>query len=741
MAPALDPPTLRAGLSALAKSALLLLGVPAVLARLWILASPPDQPFDLRASVVAHVVLLGVGLGWLAAGTALVRDLVGALARKPLDASTWSHRWALRLAALLLMIGAASAAGATGRSGQPPRPASTATLPAALSATRRSSIGLSAPEMAAAAGLGALAAAGLARRARALRRASAALRRAGERLPNPSLPAALLETALGPASETLMLEWIDGANRLLWRSLQGAAPGTPVPPIVLVRAGPDGVELRLERPCPRALDGFEVLEGGTWWCLDPEVDLSELAHRTRGCGRLLPALVPIGEDGTATYLLNVSPDRRLVLTGNPTRARKALEGILLALRCLPWADELSVELLGMRAPRAHERCYQLSASSVAELRALSSGPPFDPHARLAATWSRQPLVVSALASSLEHEALLASCQGRAGVVSLGGRGELELAFDETGAWLEPLGLRVFPACPSREQLELADRLLEEAAASATQPDEHVGEASALAREESTRFQGLEQPGTVELRLLDGPPRLEGVSLDAVTPRDAARVVELVTYLCLARRPASALELCEVLFPHARTQQVERLERLLAAGRTLLGLAHDGSPLLARQPEGAVALPPELTCDATRLEAAATAARAAAPELAESWLRDALGLVGTGPCCPEIGPSWWMTSGARESVIATVVDAAHHLALLALARNDSSLARWAVERGRQAEPHAELLARDLLLACDADGDLSGATRAFQELEEGLARLGGNEPSEETRELFMTLTQKR
>jgi hypothetical protein len=219
------------------------------------------------------------------------------------------------------------------------------------------------------------------------------------------------------------------------------------------------------------------------------------------------------------------------------------------------------------------------------------------------------------------------------------------------------------------------------------------------------------------------------------------VVEVVALLAVRGGAASAGDLLVDLFlPPVPSDAAERLERLVAAARSGLGLARDGTALLRRVGPDRLELHHEVTLDAARLSQAAAAAQRAGPESAERLLRDALALVGPRPCCPLPGYPWLAASGWREEVAAAVVDAAHHLALLALAEGDTVLARWAVDQGRHAEPCAEVLARDLMLACDADGDAAGTVAAWQALEEGLAILGGHEPSEETRELYASLLQR-
>ena len=88
--------------------------------------------------------------------------------------------------------------------------------------------------------------------------------------------------------------------------------------------------------------------------------------------------------------------------------------------------------------------------------------------------------------------------------------------------------------------------------------------------------------------------------------------------------------------------------------------------------------------------------------------------------------------------AEIVDAVDHLAKLAVADEDAGLAKWAIAKGRLVEPTSETLARDLMVAFDAEGDRDGVRRTWAELETSLDRLGGSEPCAETRELYRQLT---
>lgn len=749
--------TVRDGLVAFAKSILLLGGVPATFVRLWLLLGPTGHPWAVAdhgaAVLVAHLALVAVGAGWLRGAVLLVRDLAGAFSPTGLATSSWSSRWALRLASLVLLVTAGAAAAATSRSRPSPvpvkAPASTSAraqttvpentpsgAPQTVATSRQVSPRPGWPEIALL-GVGALLACAVVRRCRLLRRAAGCTRRPGERQRRPSVEGGRLEALLGPIGDAVLLDWIDGTSRLLWRSLRGGPdPRGPVD-VRLVRAGPDGVELLLRTPIAVAPDGFSALDGGRWWCLDPDLDLPGLQTMTEGCGRYLPGLVPVGDDGAASYLLNIGPGCRLTLGGDIAPARRALSGIVLALRTLPWADELAVELLGIAPPPPGEQCYQLSSSSLEELRALAEATPTTLAARLAQRWSRQALVVSEGDLTEELEVLLGQCARTAGVVSLGGSGSDELVFDASGAWLDPLGIRLEPVTPSPEQIALVDDLLREAGIA---PLERHRPGS-LEREPPgpARLVALADSGPIEVRILGEAPHLSGAREGEVLAKDLPRVVEVVAYLHLHGGFASAAELQREIFGHREAAgSLERVHNVVAAARASLGTAPGGRATLTTTPGDSFHLDPSVSCDWDRFLGAVDAACGATPDDARRLLRGALGLVARGACCRGVaGYDWLVADGTQREMLATIVDAAHHLALLALAEGDGPLARWAVQQGSHVEPCSEMLVRDLMLACDADGDREGTARAWECLEETLAQLGGNEPSPETRELYATL----
>ena len=805
---------MRSGLGALTKSAILVGGVPLALWRLWFVSPLPRQlamTAWLRSpSIWAHLAVVGVAAIWAVTTARLVRDIASALHRRePIETSSWSTRWAIAIAALVVLSTASSTLIHGPRSSSP-SPAATTTAPrnserSALSpitriqrtttvrkgeclsdvAARvtgcaddwpfiaRTNLGSlqsdgarmldpirirsgwvlhipDAPDVPtsstptsfdacgglaelALVGMGAVTLLALARRLRTLRRANTVTRRDGERRPGDDSIVGLAASALAPFDDAPLIDWIDAANRLLWRAAQDGRGA--VPEVRLVRAGPDGIELLLATALVDAPWPFLERHDGRWWQLDPALDLAELQCLADGCGRLLPALVPVGDDELASYLVPVGKGRRLAVSGDCAIVDATIGSIVTGLRCLPWAEELAVELVGIDPPPPEEQCYQISSSAPTALGELAGGRgPIE--SRLESTWRRDPLVVVARGALMStDEPILEQAGGFVGVIAADVRGTEVLEVSAGGAILHPYGIELRAVAPSSPQLALVEALF----ADARRPPEVVP--IRLGRESGLeRLEEIPRRGGVEVRLLRPVPDVMGLEHDLFS-RDASRVVELLAYLCLHGGNCSVDELAEALFPRSPApSRIARAENVAAAARSALG-SKSARPLLVRRGRELV-LDPSVTCDWSRAERALLAARLASPEQAERLASAALALLDGSPFAGIVaGYSWLRAQLLDESISAELVDAAHHLAVLHLAAGDIDRARSAIEIGRLVEPDSEILARDLMAACDAENDGSGVRSAFSELERALERIGGNEPSVETRALFEALDNER
>jgi DNA-binding SARP family transcriptional activator len=811
------------GLAALAKAAVLIVGVPLALARLWFVAPLPQHLLGLAAvrsvSTWAHLIVALVAITWALATANLVRDVWGALRRQEtIDTSSWSARWATAIAGLVLVATAGTSLAAStsthlaptpvaaaparprarpgpAQTGQPIRrirptaivgerecladvatrttgcaddwpllarmnlghlqsdgtrmldparlrpgwrldlpegsgqptsvvPAIRAASPTAVPFDRRLS------ELALV-GLGVVTTCALARRVRNLRRAASSARHLGERQASAPPPVGETRSALEPFAEAPLIDWIDFANRLLWRLVHDET--TEPPDVRLVRAGPDGVEFLLAEPRPQAPWPFLARRAGRWWVLDPAVEPDDLGLLAAGACRFAQPLVPLGDDERASYLLAVGRGRRLGIDGGGELVDRTLDAIVASLRTVPWAEELEVELVGIDPPSADERCYQLSSSTTAVLETLAGEAEEATASRLVDRWRREPLiVVGRAAASPECERVLAAATVVAGIVAAGGRGTERLVVETDHAILWPYGIELRQVTPSAGQSALLDGLLAEARRPAAVVPIRPGLAT-----DRARLRAVPVAGAIEVRILRRQPLVLGLHQE-LSDRDAARVVELLVYLALHGSKAPVERIANALFFRSESAvRRARTDNVISAARAGLGHGPGGRALIARQHDEIV-LDPSVTCDALRARRAFASAPFAEPAIAEDLLVGALELV-EGPPLADVaaGYAWFAAEALDEQLAAEVIDSSHHLVALALASDRIDLARWAIGRGRFADAGSEILARDLMAVARAENDAAGVREAFSELERALERLGAGEPSLETRALLEAL----
>ncbi len=795
----------RDGVFALAKSLILLLGVPVALGRLWFLSPLPPRLLDRSALVApstwSHLAIVIVGVIWAFASANLVREIADAMRHGETPNSTWSARWAIAIAALVVT---ATASPSLIPAPKGPHPNTAATAPARRRhapsnladrevtmageclpefAERVSGCADNWPEIAAlnfgrlqpdagrlldparlrggwqlriprraragnsgtrqrvsgnAAGLSELALIGLgvvticalARRVRVLRRRNVAMRRDGEHATSRTRPAASASSAIEPYESAPLLDWIDVANRLLARTIDGRATA---PEVRLVRAGPDGVEFLLAQPEPDAPWPFRTEHGGRWWRLDPHLDLHELLEAAEGSTHRYPALVPLGDDEFSSYLVPLRPGRRLGITGDPELVDTALQAIVTGLRVVPWAEQCAIELIGIDAPPATEQCYQLQRGSSAVLGELAEHESEQMTATTSPSTRREPLIVIARdALSEVDDEVLERASRAAGMIVAGRGGTDVIHVDVNGAVLHPYAIAISGVLRNDDQAALVESLLE----SVTRPPQPVPIDWAEPRAEPEP-QAIAAPGAIECRVLRRDPDAIGFVLDPYRG-DAGRVVECLAYITLHDGDVAVDAIADALYARsAEPLRHERAENTIAALRSCLGDDASGRPLLKRR-GNTLSLSSDASCDWLRAKRAISASTRAEPSPAMELLVAALRLF-DGPVCsaPLAGFGWLRADGIADEIEATLTDGAHRLCALALAANDTALARWAVDLARSCSPESEILSRDLMVICDAEGDRQGVRSTFSELESALERLAHNEPSAESRALYEAL----
>jgi hypothetical protein len=432
--------------------------------------------------------------------------------------------------------------------------------------------------------------------------------------------------------------------------------------------------------------------------------------------------MPVGESGDRTVLVNVTPAMPLALRGATERVDAVLAGILTALRILPWADELAVELLGLPVPPLDEHAYNINPTTPELLGDLTNRRAIERH-RIAGVWRRETLVVtSPAADRLLGRGLRDRLAETVGLIGATGPAFHVLAVGDKGARLEPYGLVLAPVAPNSTQRSLADSMLAAMSASArSEPNE-------------TPADSARKPGVVDVVVMRPRPILG--ERNSLRGPDADRVLELLAYLSLHGGSSPPRAIVQALELREGPGVVERrLDDLWRATRIVLGPSF-GRDVVGIDPTGEWQLDTLVTSDWKRFRAAIRMARAADARDAIELLQRALELA-EGPPDPATCYPWLVGEGFVEAMVADVVDAAHHLASLALATGDVALARRAIEQGRRFEPASEMLVRDLLIALESEGRIDELGAAYEEFCATLAALGALEPSEATRALAREL----
>jgi DNA-binding SARP family transcriptional activator len=568
-------------------------------------------------------------------------------------------------------------------------------------------------------GLGILGTAAFVRRLNTLRTAARTSRDLGERLEHRDAELEALEARLEPFGQAVLLDWIEVANRLL-RHTAGLLRISPQ--VALVRAGPTGVTFYFSSSLRNEAAPFVASADGTAWTLPLNSSLASMQSRVAEFGRLIPALIPVGDDGEHCYLVAVAPGQSLTIDAPPHVAQEIVRGITTGLRTLPWAEELHVEMMDLAPPPATEHCYQMADSSAAALAELASNPPPRRHPTSSPTWRREPLIITT--AFVDEGLLMPAVVAVAGVVQLGESGTARLHVEETGARLEPYGIELRVPRANAVSSDLIERLFARAT-SVPALTPLAGELSA------TRPRGnAEDLGTqpVMLTLFNTPPDAKGL-LGEISGHDRARIIEVLAYLVLHDGSCSVEELGNALFPRAGKATARRVEDALAATRRALGasIALTVSMTQIRLGHGVGA-------DWTELVQCLAAARVGSVSEAQALLNKIL----QSPLLQPLAPFRWMnTEGLSARLCFELCDGLHHLFALTLAEGSLDLAARAVARGLQLEPTSELLVRDLMILRSQQDDSNGVTESYEQLEAALVEIGGREPSWTTRGLFEQL----
>ncbi|HVA08061.1 MAG TPA: LysM peptidoglycan-binding domain-containing protein [Acidimicrobiales bacterium] len=551
-----------------------------------------------------------------------------------------------------------------------------------------------------------------------------------------------LEQGLRAAADHESVQRVDLGLRLL--GLVGAEAGAG--PVFAVRCRPRALEFMfLSETIVGAPPPFEVAGDGKSWVLDHDrLNAVPAAEAVAGRDAPVPTLVTLGDDGSGPLLVDLESIGSLGVVGSGARA--LLEGMVIELCSLPWAEGIEVVVVGHDAALTsfdRARGAESLSALVPEVRARVEG-----QRRLAqrcavgdtvrGRWAHggdawDPLVIICFAGAAE-----ADPSSVATIVDLIDNGSHGVAmvvagFPSTTRWaiesdegpgtlrpgVVPPGeggsggsLVMTVQHPPEQLLNNIGRM-----ADATQFDTTV----------SVPGPG-DPPRTIDVQVL-GRVAVSG----AAKPFKRAWAQELVVYLAMHPGGASTDQWSTALWPD-RVMAPASLHSTASAARRALGMSDAGIDHLPKS-HGRLALGSQVTSDWERLQILA----AGSPD---DWRRG-LELVRGRPFDGLRSPDWVVLEGLGASVESLVVDVASRRADWCLANGDAAGAEWASRQALRASPYDERLYRILLRASDVAGNPAGVEAVMSELVRLVADDVDPEDAvhPETLELYQALSRRK
>jgi DNA-binding SARP family transcriptional activator len=561
-------------------------------------------------------------------------------------------------------------------------------------------------------GLGSVACAALARRARRRRRLGAQF--SAELMLQPSLSegAQDVATLVQRFDGVPALRSLEAANSLLGLALEGR-PARPKVRAICV--SPSGVtfcfaDARADEP-PH---GFTRADDGAAW----HVSHSMLEGHDP-CFPLLPVVFPVGDDDEGTWLVPLEPGDVLPLLGEAAPALwRAARG---AIGSWAWSETV---LVTEDADDPALRAETLADPSIAR-HVLFCGDPA----------ALPPQVV-----------------GRCAVVTMEpvAGSDLTVLVDRHAATLHPMGLVVRPHLQSSATAQHIAELLaplpgseEEGPGVAGRPETNgMGGGGGWPEAQGA---GALSPGTVDVRLLTMTPRIDGLNED-LPPNRARRAVELVAYLALHQPDVITSDRLRtrVLGSSDADAAAKTLFNTAYAARRALGVDEQGDPLFpAGTRQGLYQLSPQVTVDVQRAVVLVAEGKAQSdPAAAIAYLRAALELVEGEPLANALsGYAWWEAEGHGGRIAAVLVDAACLMAALAADERLFELARWGLEQARVVEPYSEALSRAAMQLAAAEGDADRLRLEWRDCQRRIDTLDpGGSPSARTEALYGELSRR-
>jgi len=562
-------------------------------------------------------------------------------------------------------------------------------------------------------GLGVLAAAVIARSLRSRRRLARVTLRPGEMIAASSAPIRDLESALAALVDSPAVDWLDLAMRHLTQTA-GDHPGS-VPPIRLVRVGPEGVDLILAEAAGVAPGAFEVAEEGWAWTLPTSTNLAALEGATES-EAWFSALVPVGEDEEGqTYLAPVEPGAVLPVIG--PGATEVVAAMAVAAANWSWTDRVTV------------------TSNPVEATAAARIDHFDPKVQ------RDRVLYLGSPSDLGPEILPA-----VGILTTDDAPGTDLSVlcsGELTVEIAPTQLRLRACRLTREaQAGIAEALCTADTPPSIEAPEHQmvlgGAVDRYAETEVEPVVAAESAGAVEreVRVLTNAATITGAAEEVMA--GSGRHFELVALLALSGSLTKEDARAAIYGSGSSTDNVTNVA---SQARKMLGTDRTGQLFLPEAgSKGMLALSSRVTSDLKRLCDTVATAITARPAEAIRLYAAGLDLIEVTPGSPiDHSWNWWIHYAAIAERAA--VQAACNLARLAIdTKGALDVARHGITQARAVSPYAEELYRSAIELAGAAGNLGWAQREWDELRRMLTDLSpGASPSLATEAVYRAAMQ--
>jgi hypothetical protein len=567
-------------------------------------------------------------------------------------------------------------------------------------------------------GISVLVAAAYLRRIRRRRAQARAARGDDEVLADSDPAAVMLEARLTPFAGAPVLEWLELANRHLTSALRAEDRVVPTPRTRIVRVGPSGVELFLEEPVDWAPGAFTLADDGKSWRLPADVDRALLWPDASEALAWLPLLLPVGDDASGTYLLDLEPGDVVSLEG--PGAPSMLGSWVETAKSWPWAEQVGVA-------RDTETAEALAPLFV-DQNTLDE--------RATVLFTGDPGALSGAASTI-----------MASVTSSPSLATTRVMVSTEEAIIEPFGITVRPCrLDSAAEGVLAGIDAPCLIRMVVEENEEPRESTAEIGGGETTLRSPVEPiaaGPIEVRLLTFTPQIVGLA-EPLPSNMAVRITELLAWLALqgTKGTTSASMLDHGIVGATSTKT---LYNVISAARAALGTDASGaSRLIADRSTGTYRLADDVTVDVLRfVQMAERGIDAEDPHAATELCRAALHLIDDTPVGNGSGRYGWWSSMWEARIGRLATKAAGRLG--ELARHgviDLEVARTGIERARLAADGEGELHRVVMVLEAWAGNDERVEREWQAACAQAEQLeAGSVPSAATESLFVATRRHR